>query len=363
MNPGASAKANDAEALVGTWPQDQNAFQISGVEGQQPAAVLQQDDPFGGDPPGDSLMGRSVERRPRRERPFVEQADAGVQTQDAPHLVVNHRLGHAAGLDGFQQRRGEPAGAARHGNVQAGQGGFLGRAGLQPVGHDQTVEPPIPFECPVQQRPAIADEVPVDAVGRRHDGPGVAVLDGGLEARQIDLVQRPRVHHGHVVVPVVFPVVTSIVFEARRHTLALDPLHDRRRQPPVEVWVFGVRLEEPPAEWVPLDVDPRPEQDTDPRRPRLVPHHHAALLDQSGVPGRAEQHAGGERGGQAAGVRPARTVGYLNVGDVQAADAAQGGAAAGTGAEADLFRERHLFEEVIHLLFQGRPPERRRLRP
>ena len=77
-----------------------------------------------------------------QSKPLVKQPGAGIDAQDAPRLVVNHRLGHPARFNGLQKWRGKSADAARYGNVQAGQRSFLRGAGLQPIGHHQAVEAP-----------------------------------------------------------------------------------------------------------------------------------------------------------------------------------------------------------------------------
>ena len=62
-------------------------------------------------------------------------------------------------------------------------------------------------------------------------------------------------------------------------------------------------------------------------------------------------------------MRATGAVGYLNIGNLEARDAAHGGTAAGARAEADLFLQRHLSEEVVHPFFQSRLIRRRRFRP
>ena len=161
----------------------------------------------------------------------------------------------------------------------------------EPVGHEQAVPAPLPLDDAVVDGVLLGGRHAVDVVVRRHDRPGVGVLDGDLEGQQVELAQRRLVDDAVDRVPLRLGLVGDEVLEAGADPVALQAVHVRRREPSREEWIFRVRLEESAPERRSVQVDGRAEDDVDALPLGLFGEHLADLASQVLVPG------GGDEGG------------------------------------------------------------------
>ena len=318
LHPRAAAHAAQTEAFVGIGAYDEHVAQPLLIQRQGIVLVFQQNDPLCGNLARRRMVLGRGNRRTCGAVLSVEDADEIVDAQDAPHLVVDHLDRHASGLHGVEQRRAEAAFvAARHRDVEPRECGFFGRAGLQPVGHDEAVESPAVFQYVGQHLAAVAHELEVHAVGRRHDGLYVGLPHGGLEGRQVNLVHRAIVDDRHVVVAVMLPVVAGVVLQTRSDALALNTFHLCDGQGAVQAGVLGIVLEEAAAQRIAQDVAGRAQQDAALHGPQFLAHDDARTLHDFRVPGGSEEYARGKSRRSGTPVRAARTVAPSHIGNLQ----------------------------------------------
>ncbi len=157
--------------------------------------------------------------------------------------------------------------------------------GAAPVGHHQAVEAPLDPQDLTDQVLVVGRELPVHLVVRGHQGGRVGGPDHDLEAAQVELAQGPLVddrvdHH-----PCGLLVVGRVVLRAGGHALGLDAAHEGGGQGAGQVRVLGEVLEVAPAARVPLEVQPRAEQDGHVLGACLAAQRRPDLLEQGRVPG------------------------------------------------------------------------------
>ena len=180
---------------------------------------------------------------------------------------------------------------ARHGEVQRGVAGALGRPRRVPVGHDDAVEAPLVLEHVAQQR-ALGHRRAVDAVVGGHDGPGARVGDDRLERRQVQLAQRALVDAGVEREALGLGVVGDEVLDRRADALGLQAAHVGGADARGEQRVLAEALEVPAAERRAVQVDRRRQQDVDALAPALGGQQAPEALDPPFVPRRRQ---GGRR--------------------------------------------------------------------
>ena len=319
---------------------------------QHAALIAEQHDALLGQLQGRCLMLRSVDGGSGGEVAAVECADAFVDAQDAPHLVVDDAFRHAAFADRIEQRPPEAAAlAARHGDVESGQCRLFGRAGLEPVGDYESVESPLLFQYVGQQTAAVAHELSVHAVGCGHDAPQSTFADGSFIGREVDFVQGAVADPGHIEVAVVFAVVAGVMFETGSDLFALDAFHGGDRDAAVQIRVFGVVLEKAAAQRIAQDVVGGPQQNAPAYGPGLAAHHFAGFFGQSGIPCRTPGDPRRKCRGLTSDVGSPRAVAALHFGDFEPRNALKRHAGCGSGTHGDLFFERHEPQQAVDFMF------------
>ena len=118
----------------------------------------------------------------------VEYGGLDQHAQNVLHAPVKVALGDDAGAYAIQNLT-QLSLCARHQHIIACT--YLTCSVLlsPPVGHHKTIKAPFVTQHIFQQPAVLRGQDAVDLVVRRHDGPWLALLDGNLEATQIDFTQ------------------------------------------------------------------------------------------------------------------------------------------------------------------------------
>ena len=94
-----------------------------------------------------------------------------------------------------------------------------------PVADDYAVEAPVVLQDMVEQDVVVAVVLVVVKVVGSHDGPGTALLHGGLEGGQVDLVQGTVADDDVDLVTVLLVVVQGVVLHAGGDATRLQSLN------------------------------------------------------------------------------------------------------------------------------------------
>ena len=200
---------------------------------------------------------------------------------------------------------------------------------------------------------------------RSHDGPRAPLFDGGLESRQIYLVEGAVAEVDVDVVAPLFLVIQGEVLHAGCHSVLLHAPYVGHAQGGSEVGVFAHVLEVAPAQRRAVDVYARPEEYVFFAVAGFLADGLPVAGGEAGVPRGGQA---GERGkGRAAVVVPAciipfvpvhfgphavGAVGMVQFGNSQAG-ASRRAELALCVAQAHLFFHRHAAQGVFHPGFQG----------
>src|SRR5258708_18272411 len=93
------------------------------------------------------------------------------------------------------------------------------------VSHQDSLETPFGPENCGQQEWVFAAEIPVHTIVGAHNGGHMTHFNGGFERREIDFSERALVKLDLHVSPVLFFVVTNVVFGASPDNLSLDAFY------------------------------------------------------------------------------------------------------------------------------------------
>ena len=185
-------------------------------------------------------------------------------------------------------------GIARRQQVVAGSHLTVGMAGSGPVGHHDALESPFVTQDGGQQFLVLLCPGSVQEVIRAHDGPGLTLAHGNLEAFQVDFPQRTLVHHRIVVQSVGLLIVGSEVLGTHAHALTLYAFNHGCADKTGHERVFGIVFKVAAAEWRAHDVHARTKDDIATVFQRLVTHCLAHAFHQFGVPSGGQQRSDGE---------------------------------------------------------------------
>jgi hypothetical protein len=205
-------------------------------ERQQAGVVLQEHGSFLGHVEGERLMRVRRHVRRRRWELVVEEAEPEHRVDDPVDHVVEARLRDDTRFHRLLQRL--ELELRRHLHVEAGirVRNRVGRK--EPVGHDEAVEAELVLQDVLLDVSVAAGVDLVDAVVGTHHRADVTLRDGSLEGRQVDLVHRPVVDVGRLVVAVRLRVVRHEVLDGGDHVLALDSLDPGNGRLPREIRVL-----------------------------------------------------------------------------------------------------------------------------
>ena len=208
-----------------------------------------------------------------------------------------------------------------------------GLAGAGPVGHHNALEAPLVTQDGGEQLAVGLGVGTVDTVVGTHDGPGVGLLHGNLEALEIELAKGAGIDAGVVVHAVGLLAVAGEVLDGYAHAVLLDTAGVGGGHLTGNDGVFGEILEVTAAERIAVQVHARSQQDVGPVFLDLVAHGGGEFLYQVGVEGRCQHGAHRETGAVESLVRAGtggidpeagRAVGEDGLGDAQARDGAGG---------------------------------------
>ena len=96
----------------------------------------------------------------------------------------------------------------------------------------------------------------IEIVGA-HDAPSATFLDGGLESRQVDLVEGTVADDDVHLMAVFLVVVQGVVLHAGSHTFRLQTLHVGHHHLGCQIGVFAHILEVAASKWGTVDVHAR----------------------------------------------------------------------------------------------------------
>ena len=291
------------------------------------------------------------------------------QLHELVHPRINHGLVKLTGLHGTLQlaRRAQPARRHLQGRPRAHAGNMVVRRA--PVGHHGTLEAPLAAQDLGKQVLVLVGVGAVHAVVAAHDRRGSRLAHAALERREVDLAQRPLVQLRVRRLPARLLAVHGKVLHARTHARRLHAGNVGRGHLAGKARVLREVLEVPPAQRVPLDVDPGPQQNPHALRGGLAPKGCAHAPYELRVPGVGQGNGSGKAGGGQALAQPhvvgplvlmaqaVRPVGELQRGQPHGRDGprAERGAA---GQQGTLLPETQLGDDALmsHGALPTRPP-------
>ena len=154
-----------------------------------------------------------------------------------------------------------------------------------PVRHDEAVKAPFVHQNFPEQMPVFVGIYAVDPVVGRHDAVGLSLLHGDLKAGEVDFLQRPFVKHTVGVHPQRLLTVHGKVLRTRRNALGLNAADAGGGHFPGKVGIFREVFKVPSTKRTALDIQPRPQQNVNLLRCRLLAQSRADFFGQRGIPG------------------------------------------------------------------------------
>ncbi len=242
---------------------------------------------------------------------MIEESIAENGAEEAHHLVVDGGLFDRAILDRGQQSLGVHEARIGHFQVEAVVGSADGVVGGVPVGHENALETPLALEHLEVEKLVLGGMNAVDEVVGVHDGVDVALGDGGLEGRQVDLAHGALVGVGADVVAVVLLIIQGKVLDGGDDALGLDALDEWNHQDGVQIGVFREVLEVAAGHGRAGNVDAGTEQEIDAACAGILAEALADLARQGRVPCGGQRHAAGIGGGGSPGAHADGGVGHL----------------------------------------------------
>ncbi len=254
---------------------------------------------------------------PAADMGLVEQSRGEHHTQQAAHVVVHGALLDLARGDGghhlvlgeparavarfLRGRAGEPAAhglAARHLQVHAGVDRSSGAVRATPVGDDEALEAPSLPERLAQQERVLGAVLAVDLVVGVHHGPHPRLLDGRLEGREVDLVERAQVDRLVDAMALELLVIGGEVLDGGNDAFSLHAADVGDAHAGGDVGVLSVALEIPAPERRTLDVDRGSQDHVASQGLHLLGDDASLLLRQVEVPARRHSDARGKGRGE-----------------------------------------------------------------
>ena len=307
---------------------------LNALEGQH-AVVLQEHEALGGG--GTHELGMTGEVGLVAVLVAGEAGGADDVLKHAADVAVQVCFGEAAVLHGGDYALDLVGHAGLHEVVactHCGHGAFL----VAPVGHHDAVEAPLVTQDGGEELVVLLGVDAVDFVVRAHDGPGVGLADGDLEALQVELAEDAGADAGVVAHTVDLLVVGGEMLDGYAHAVALDAAHVGCGHLAGEEGILGEVLEVTAAEGVAVQVLAGSQEHVGAVFLHLLAHGGGELLYEFGVPGRCQHGSHREAGaieslvGTGTGrvdAEAGRAVGKNRVGNAQAGNGAGGAGSAG----------------------------------
>ena len=213
-----------------------------------------------------------------------------------------------------------------------------GLAGAGPVGHHDALEAPLLAENGIQQVAVRLRVGTVDPIVGGHDGPGIGLLDGDLEALEVELAEGAWIDAGVIGHAVRLLAVAGEMLDGNAHAVGLDAAGVGGGHLAGQKGILGEILEITAAEGVPVQVHARGQEDVRPVFLHFLAHRGGEFLHQRRVPGRCQGGAHREAraverlvraGTGGVDAEAGRTVGEDGLRDAQARDGPGGAGGAG----------------------------------
>ena len=239
---------------------------------------------------------------------------AGVRFHELYHAPGAGRCGLSAELAPFHGAETvllHIAGAAGHHEVAARLKTAYPVVRSAPVSYDCAVKAPAAAEDVCEQTAAVRAVLAVQAVVGAHDGGGLCLLHGQLEAAQVYLAERPLVHRAVRGKALVLLVVAGEVLETGARALGLDALDEGGGKHAREQRVLGEVFEVPAAERAALYVGAWAEHEADALRQRLPRYGGAYAAHEFRVPAAGGEHRRGKTGRRLGAVHAEHVPGAL----------------------------------------------------
>ena len=173
-----------------------------------------------------------------------------------------------------------------------------GHAVDDPVGHDQSVEAPLPAQDHLEQLGRLGGVDAVDEVVGSHDGGGAGLAHADLEGAQVEVAQGSGADPTVGVEAIGLLVVAGQMFDGHAPSrMGLDPAGDGGGEASGQQRVLGEVLEVASAQDAAVQVEGGGEPEVDAEALHLGPDDVAEPLGQRRVPGLGERGADGDGGG------------------------------------------------------------------
>ncbi len=307
-----AAAAGDRRISIGA--DDGDAFDLCRIERQEPAVVLEQGDAFESSLEGDGPVGDRVSRIGGVELRPVRESVAQLGAEDAQKVLVDGRFLHLAAFDRGDEVFGVHELGARHLEVQAVVDRGDAVVGRIPVGHENTLESPLPFQHFQIEEIVLRRVDAVHQVVGIHDRVDVGLGHGGLEAREVDLPHGALIHIRAGVVPIELLIVEGVVLDGGDNALRLHALDEGHDKGGVQERVLGLVFEVSAAHGRARDVDAGTEQEVDPAGAGVAAEALAELPCELRIPRCRQRGAACVGGGGSPGADANRGVGHFEAG-------------------------------------------------
>ena len=303
---------------------------------------------------------------------------AEVEAQHAAHLLVEllRRIasaedaalvgkGQVVAVVGVGGALAQAVGPRAHLQVQPVADGLIGVVTAAPVADDHAVELPVVLQDLVKKDVVMTIVLVLIEVVGAHEAPGLALLNGGAEGGQVDLVKGAEAHlHVHLVA-IFLVVVQGVVLHTGGHASRLEALDVGHHHARGQVGVFAHVLEVTASQRRAQDVDARSQDDVLATVEGLLAQALAVEAGHLGVPRGGQTGQRGEGHARVVGLagllpfvpqhvgpHAMRAVVGPQVGNAQAGHA--GGRELRLGVDdAQLLVERHAAQRVLNALLQG----------
>ena len=213
----------------------------------------------------------------------------------ALHVAVEHRLVESTVLDALYDLLVLLV-RTRLQHVVAGDHLCSGILAAEPVGHDHAAEAPLVAQQRCEQLGVLRGIYSVEVVVRRHYRPRIRLLDGDLEAFEIELPEGALRYAGIVAHAVGLLIVDREVLDRGAHAVALHAAHVCGGYLARYERIFRVVLEVAAAQRVAVQVQGRCQQHVGAVFEHLLADSLTYALDQLRVPCRRQKRTYGEVG-------------------------------------------------------------------
>ena len=263
-------------------------FDCISVERKQVAAVFEQYDTFPGDLLGNLPVFSPLLSHFRFFVRDIQQSHLDTGPHNAFDPLIQYSFGNGSIIQQFPDFIGGQHLRFRHFNINTRGHQLFGIINRPPIGHYHAVKSPFITEYIRDQPPVFRRPFSVQQVISGHYRLHIRLFNGGLERRKINFMQCAFIDNRVAGLAQIVGIVCRKMFYRRQHAGFLAALDIRDSKPRGQERILAEILKIASAVGHAVQVDPRPEQDTESARLALLGHRLAVRIGKFGV----------ERGGQ-----------------------------------------------------------------